>query len=109
MLPQLLLNTFYGPGTCNDNTFLSTEEIAATEMPHPWPNPAVDYFVLKPQDAVRIGAELLDIMGRKMPCAVTMHEGGLRFEVSGLPKGLYLVSVWREDGAGRALKKLVIR
>lgn len=109
LLPGLFLATFYGPGPCNDSTFVSAGEIATTEMPLPWPNPAVDHFFLKPPDGVRVEAELLDIMGRKMACAITPHEGGLRFDVGALPKGLYLVSVWREDGSGRALRKLVIR
>jgi len=109
MLPQLLLVTFYGPGTCNDSTFVSTGEVATTEMPLPWPNPAVDHFFLKPPDGVRIGAEVLDLMGRKMATAFSTQEGGFRFDVGALPKGFYLVSMWREDGLGRAVRKLVIR
>jgi len=108
MLPQLLIFTF-GIGPCNDSTFVSTGEVATTEMPFPWPNPAVDHFFLKPPDGVRIGAEVLDLMGRKMACAITTHEGGFRFDVGALPKGFYLVSMWREDGLGRAVRKLVIR
>jgi len=74
-----------------------------------WPNPAVDHFFLKPPDGVRIGAEVLDLMGRKMASAFTTQEGGFRFDVGALPKGVYLVSVWREGEPGRAVRKLVIR
>jgi hypothetical protein len=106
-LPGLFLATFYGPGPCNDPTFLDADQKPVKEGFTLYPNPCSAFFLLETASPESIAQVLvMNVAGQIVPCPIEKRQNGIRVNAEGLLRGLYFVLV--RDSAGRAsMHKLV--
>lgn len=107
-LPGLFLATFYGPGPCNDPTFLEAGQKPVKEEFTLYPNPCSAYFLLETASPESIAQVLvMSVAGQIMPCPIEKRQNGIRVDASSLISGLYFVLV--RDTAGRASMHKVVK
>ncbi len=106
-LPGLLFATFYGPGPCNDTTFLSTKDKPALGFGTLSPNPAQEYFRVQVPSEDGLSAYVSDVSGRLQACPFVISEGVAQFDTSQLQRGLYFVCLQMEGYHRSAVYKVV--
>lgn len=92
-LPGLFLATFYGPGPCNDTTFLSAEDAYGLGIQPLSPNPVNEHFSIKVPPGAEVQAMVSDVAGRSLVCPFTLCEGVVEFDASHLSPGLYFITL----------------
>ncbi len=107
-LPGLFLATFYGPGPCNDPTFLDADQKPVVQGFTLSPNPCSTYFHLETASPESIDQVLvMNVAGQIMSCSIEEHQNGIGVDASGLLGGLYFVLV--RDTAGKASMHKVVK
>jgi hypothetical protein len=93
-LPGLFLATFYGPGPCNDPTFLHTDQSPDTDGVPLYPNPCGEYFMLETAFSESIARLIVvNVAGEIMYCPIEKSLHKVRVDASGLQPGMYFVLV----------------
>ncbi|GEM_PF-833453 len=95
-LQGLLFTTFYGPGPCNDPTFLAAKDSRNSGFGTLNPNPVKDHFLIKTPPEGALQAVVSDVAGRVVACPFTVSEASAEFEVGHLSPGLYFVALQTE-------------
>jgi hypothetical protein len=109
MLPGLFFTTFYGPGPCNDTTFLSSPDISPPGFGALQPNPAGDFCSVQVPEGATIQAQGWDISGRPVACPHATVNGAIQFEMAHLPPGLYFLRLQMQGENGRSAVYRVVK
>lgn len=100
MLPGLFLATFYGPGPCNDTTFLSVHNESLSDFGALSPNPSSGNFSIQVHSVGEVDVVIRDVNGRLVSCPFGVAEGSVRVDASRLPAGIYFALL--QDSRGRS-------
>jgi len=95
-LHGLLFTTFYGPGPCNDPTFLAAKDVRDIGFGTLNPNPVREHFIIKVPSEGGMQAVISDVAGRVVACPFTVSEASAEFDVGHLSPGLYFVALQTE-------------
>jgi hypothetical protein len=107
-LPGLFLATFYGPGPCNDPTFLHTDQSPDTDGGALYPNPCGEYFMLETAFSESIARLIVvNVAGEIMSCPTETSLHKVRVDASGLQPGMYFVL--GSDEWGRSFIQKVVK
>jgi hypothetical protein len=98
MLPGLFHAMFYGPGPCNDPTFLDAKETGGTAQILLSPNPAQDWVSLQIPPGRIAQATVRDAAGRMFLLPSATSGGRMDFDVGSLLPGLYFLMLHTEHG-----------
>lgn len=90
-LPGLFLAMFYGPGPCNDPTFLAAKDTDGAGFGTLSPNPVSEQFSIQVPSESDMQVTVRDVAGRLIVCPFTVSESAAQFDVSSLTPGLYFV------------------
>jgi len=92
-LPGLFFVTFYGPGPCNDTTFLADKDVGNIDFGILSPNPAREYFSIKMPSEGRVQAVVRDVTGSLVACPFIVASGVVQFDIRDFSPGIYFVSL----------------
>ena len=106
MLPGLFFATFYGPGPCNDTTFLAVKDGSSVGFGTLNPNPAREHFSIQVPTDSRIEATVTNLTGRIITCPFTVSADAVQFDISALLSGIYFV-VLQNEHSRRAVYKFI--
>lgn len=104
MLPGLFFVTFYGPGPCNDTTFLAVKDANSVGFGTLSPNPVREQFSIQAPLESGVQGVVRDVAGSLVVCNFTVSNGFAQFDVARLSPGIYFVSLQAEGCKGAVYK-----
>ncbi len=96
-LPGLFFVTFYGPGPCNDTTFLAAKDPKYANFGTLSPNPVSAQFSVALPSEVVVQVAVTDITGRRVQCPYKVSAEAVQFDADALSPGLYFVLLQAES------------
>ena len=93
LLPGMYFASFYGPGPCNDPTFLAVKDEPVAGFGKLTPNPVREKFSIQMPSEGNFNAYVVDVTGKVLVCPYEITGNRAQFDVSGLSQGIYFVSL----------------
>ncbi len=106
ILKGLFFAMFYGPGPCNDTTFLAVQNDTDIGFGTLNPNPVDEHFSVRVPTDGNVFAMMSDLTGRLITCPFTLSADTIEFDARSLSPGVYFIAL-QAGQSSRAVYKFI--